>query len=187
MEIKVFSESIDSLKNDVLTLGFFSDERPPRGYCGQLDWRLNGIISTLMAKGRIGGTFMEKVLISPNGRIPSTKILLIGLGDLARLTYDTLYTTGQTMAQTLSDMACDEYVFDIPGTGKCELDVAQMATTMISGFTDGLAARGVPDGNTLPISILGDEDHMAEIILGMHTFKVAAGKGARITIREVVT
>ena len=184
MEINIFSESIDRLKNDVLTLGFFSDERPPRGYCGQLDWRLNGIISTLMAQGRIEGTFLEKVLISPNGRMPLSKVLLIGLGDLARLTYDTLYTTGRTMAQTLSDMACDEYVFDIPGTGKCELDVAQMAAAVVSGFTEGLADNDVRDDDTLSVSILGDEDHMAEIILGMHTFKVAAGKGAHITIRE---
>lgn len=186
MEINVFSEAIDTLKNDVLTLGFFSDERPPRGYCGLVDWRLNGIISTLMAKGRIGGTFMEKVLISSNGRIPPSKVLLIGLGDLVHLTYETLYTAGMTISKTLSDMACREIVFDIPGTGKCELDVSRMATSVMSGVFDCMEDSGMPLDNTLAVSILGDEGYLDEIILGMHKFKVDVGKRAGITIREIM-
>ena len=185
MEINVFSESIDLLTTDVLILGFFSDERPPRGYCGFVDWRLNGVISHLMAQRKIGGTFMEKVLISPNQRIPSSKILLIGLGDLAHLTYEKLYTAGHTISKTLSEIGCDEFTLEIPGIGKCDLDPSRMATTVMSGFFDFLEGNSRPSDSPLAIYVLGEEDHLAEIILGMHKFKVDIKKRATINIREI--
>ena len=46
MKIKISHTSPEALSHDTLILGFFSDERPPKGYCGLVDWRLNGMIST---------------------------------------------------------------------------------------------------------------------------------------------
>jgi hypothetical protein len=43
-------------------LGIFSDEKPPRGICGFIDWRLNGLISHQIKQGKIGGKFAEKVI-----------------------------------------------------------------------------------------------------------------------------
>jgi len=185
MKINVFSESIDVLNYDVLTLGFFSDERPPRGYCGLVDWCLNGMISNLIAKGNIEGAFMEKVLISPNLRIPSSKILLIGLGDMAHLTYEKLYTAGHTISKTLSEIKCDDFAFEIPGIGRCDLDVSKMATTLISGFFNFLAENSRLSDGPVSTYVLGEEDHLAEIILGMHKFKVNVKNGARIDITEI--
>jgi len=185
MKINVFSESIDVLNHDVLTLGFFSDERPPRGYCGLVDWRLNGMISHLIAKGKIEGAFMEKVLVSPNLRIPSSKILLIGLGDLAHLTYEKLYTAGHTISKTLSEIKCDDFAFDIPGVGKCDLDISKMATTLISGYFDFLAGNSKLSDGPVSTCVLGEEDHLAEIVLGMHKFKVDVKERAGIDITEI--
>ena len=184
MKINVFSESVDILNCDILTLGFFSDERPPRGNCGRVDWRLNGLISHLIAKGKIEGAFMEKVLIAPNHRIPSSKILLIGLGDLVHLTYEKLYTAGHTISKTLSEIKSDNFAFDIPGIGKIDLDISKMSRSLISGFFDFLAENSRLSKGPVSTSILVEEDHLSEIILGMRKFKSDFKSRAKIDITK---
>ena len=63
MKITISTASPDALARETLILGFFSDERPPKGYCGLVDWRLNGMISAEIAAGRISGGFLEKVAL----------------------------------------------------------------------------------------------------------------------------
>ena len=171
MKIKVLSGSLDALAYDGLALGFFSDERPPRGYCGLADWRLNGLISKLIVEGRITGAFMEKTLIFSNHRIPSSKIFLIGLGKSTQLTYEKLYTAGSTISQTLSEMECADLVFDIPGSGRCKLEIPGMTVAMVSGAFD-FCDRKQGDV-TSGMIVLSDGNFFDEIVLGMHEFKVS--------------
>jgi hypothetical protein len=184
MKITISSEPIDILNHESLALGFFSDERPPRGYCGYADWRLNGLISRLIAKGKITGTSMERVLIYSNQRIPSAKILLLGLGDSTLLNYEKLYETGYAISQILSDIRCDDFAFDIPGAGRCALEVSKMATAVITGLSDYFSDN--PDKlNMLQICVLGEERFTDEIALGMHEFRVNTKKRSAIEISEV--
>ncbi len=171
MKIKVSSESLDTLTYDNLAFGFFSDERPPRGYCGFADWRLNGLVSTLIVEGRVTGAFMEKVLISSDYRIPSSKIFLVGLGESAQLTYEKLYTAGCTILQTLSEAECADFAFDVPGSDRCNLEVPKMTVAMVSGmFESGKLRQG---GSVSDLVVLGGRDFFDEIVLGMHEFKVS--------------
>jgi len=170
MKIKVSSESLDALTYDSLAFGFFSDERPPRGYCGLVDWRLNGLVSHLIVEGRVTGAFMEKVLISSDRRIPSPKILLMGLGESTQLTYEKLYTAGCTILQTLSGAECTDFAFDIPGSDRCPLEVPKMAVAMVSGvFESGTLRRGRAASD---MAVLSGAEFFDEIVLGMHEFKV---------------
>jgi hypothetical protein len=178
MRIRVSSEPLDALIYDGLVFGFFSDERPPRGYCGLADWRLNGLISKLIVEGRLTGAFMEKVLIFSDQRIPSPKILLLGLGDSTQLTYEKLYTTGHTIMQTLSEVECGHFAFDIPGSGRCDLEVAKMTVAMVSGVFDSADLK--QEEAIFDMTVLSDRGVVDEIVLGMHEFKV--GVKDRITV-----
>lgn len=171
MKIKVSSESLDTLTYDSLAFGFFSDERPPRGYCGLADWRLNGLVSELIAKGRVTGAFMEKVLISSDRRIPSPKIFLMGLGESTQLTYEKLYTAGCAILQTLNEAECTDFVFDIPGSDRCNLEVPKMAVAMVSGIFESGTLN--PESVISDVVVLGGGDFFDEIVLGMHEFKVS--------------
>ncbi|MBW2631380.1 MAG: hypothetical protein JRC90_06400 [Deltaproteobacteria bacterium] len=164
---------MDILTYDSLAFGFFSDERPPRGYCGLADWRLDGLVSKLIVAGRITGAFMEKVLICSDHRIPSPKILLVGLGESTQLTYEKLYAAGHTISQTLDEIECVDFAFDIPGSGRCNLEVPKMAVTVVSGIFDaGNLKQG--DGNvTSDMVVLSNRDFFDEIVLGMHEFKIS--------------
>ena len=64
----------DDLKSEAMSVPFFSDERPPRGALGMVDWRLGGRVSSLLGAGRICGNRGETVLI-PARLVPfSSKI-----------------------------------------------------------------------------------------------------------------
>ncbi|MBW2598653.1 MAG: hypothetical protein JRC60_00805 [Deltaproteobacteria bacterium] len=171
MKIKVLSESLDGLAYDGLALGFFSDERPPRGYCGLADWRLNGLISKLIVEGRITGAFMEKTLVFSNHRTPSSKIFLMGLGESTQLTYEKLYAAGSTISQTLNEIECADLVFDIPCSCRCNLEVPRMTVAMISGVFD-FCDREQKD-ITSDMIVLSDKNFFDEVVLGMHEFKVS--------------
>lgn len=71
MKIKITTASPDALNHDTLILGFFSDERPPRGYCGLVDWRLNGIISTEIARERFRDSFPKNCSTHTRGAFES--------------------------------------------------------------------------------------------------------------------
>lgn len=181
MQIRISTEPPDVLNNEGLVLGFFSDERPPKGYCGLVDWRLNGMISTKIAKGKITGLFMEKVLIAPHQRIPSSKVLLFGLGKSTELTYDTLYTAGYNISHTITKIGCVDFAFDIPAAQRCNLEVPLMTEAMITGCFDFIS-ENIEDLNSVSPCVLGDESCLDEVILGLHKFKVGVKGKGRIDI-----
>ncbi|MDO9527826.1 MAG: M17 family peptidase N-terminal domain-containing protein [Syntrophales bacterium] len=183
MQIRISTKPLDIIKHEGLVLGFFSNERPPRGYCGLIDWRLNGMISTKIANGKITGIFMEKVLIAPHQRIPSSKVLLFGLGEATELTYDTLYMAGYDISHTITKINCVDFAFDIPAIGRCNLEVPLMTEAMITGCFDFLFKNIEKWGSVSPC-ILGDEACIDEIVLGLHKFKVSVKEKVKINILE---
>ena len=63
MQLNLSTENPDLPKHKCLALGIFADEKPPRGICGFVDWRLNGMISSAIKEGRIKGELEEKIVI----------------------------------------------------------------------------------------------------------------------------
>jgi len=185
MVVTVTSESIDNLHHECMVLGFFSDERPPRGLCGFADWRLNGAVSRLMARGRVSGAFLEKVLVCPEHRLPSQRILLMGLGTVKELTYEKLHAAGFAVSETVHGLQCLDPAVDIPGIGRCSLETAQMALAVTSGFFDHAFAHTHGEDASLSVSILGSDDQYDEIVLGLHQFKVSVKSQAHIHINEM--
>ncbi len=104
MQVTLSTESPDVPAHKCLALGIFSDEKPPRGICGFVDWRLNGFISREMKQGRIVGRFGEKVVIPFPGRINSEILLLFGLGALKESNYDRIYTSAYSIIQAVDRM-----------------------------------------------------------------------------------
>jgi hypothetical protein len=171
MRIKISTESLDTLAREGLALGFFSDERPPRGYCGFVDWRLNGMISRELARGRISGTFMEQILISYPQRIGPSKILLWGMGALTELSTDKLHLTGYHMSQIMDGVGCNDFAFSIPAAGRCHLPIPDMTESIIRGCFDFLS-QDIEKWAANRTTILTKEDHLEDVLRGLHNFKV---------------
>jgi hypothetical protein len=174
MKIKISMASPDALSHDTLILGFFSDEKPPKGYCGLVDWRLNGMISTAIARGRLSGDFLEKLLYAFPKRIRVERLLLFGLGPLAELTYDRLYNGGYEMARTASGIRTDDLAIPIPAEGRGPLNLSGMAEALFTGLHDGFA--GVPEEFArLSLEIPAKPDNAREIRAGLDRFLARIG------------
>src|SRR5262249_6798166 len=54
---------LDEVGSEVLAFGVFSDERPPHGTAGLVDWRLSGQVSRLMRQAFVTGKRSEVVML----------------------------------------------------------------------------------------------------------------------------
>jgi hypothetical protein len=174
MKIKISTALPDALNRDTLILGFFSDERPPRGYSGLVDWRLNGMISTEIARGRISGDFLEKLLYAFPKRIRISRLLLLGLGAISELTYDRLYNAGCEMARTVSGIQVDDLALPMPAAGRGPLKLSEMSEALITGLFDGFSCKP-EELPSLRLEIPAKADHAAEVRAGLDLFRQHVG------------
>lgn len=173
MKIEISTASPDTLNRETLILGFLSDERPPRGYCGLVDWRLNGMISTEMAQGRISGDFMEKMLYAFPKRIRSSRILLFGFGPFSELTYDRIYNAGYEIARTVSGIRTDDLALPIPAADR-GLKLSGMVEALITGLFDGFSCKP-EELLSLHLEIPAKAKHTDEIRTGLDLFRQHVG------------
>jgi len=174
MKIRISTASPDALARETLILGFFSDERPPRGYCGLVDWRLNGMISTEIAEGRISGSFLEKIAYAFPARIHAARLLLFGLGAVSDLTYDRLYNAGFEMAKTVNGIGATDLALPMPAAGRGPLQLAGMTEALLTGIFDG-CAREPEKLSTLSLEIPSRPDNKGDIRRGLDLFRKQAG------------
>jgi hypothetical protein len=174
MKIKISTASPDALNRDTLILGFFSDERPPKGYCGLVDWRLNGMISAEIARGRVSGDFLEKLLYAFPKRIRVSRLLLLGMGAISELTYDRIYNSAYEMAQTVSGIQANDLALPIPAAGRGHLILSGMTEALITGLFDGFSCK--PEAlPSLRLEIPAKADQINEINVGLDLFRKHVG------------
>jgi len=183
IQIRISTEPPDALDCENLVLGLFSDERPPRGYCGLIDWRLNGMISKELAGGRITGSLMEKVLIAPNRRTLSSKVLLWGFGNSTELTYDILYNAGYNISQTIVKIGSFDFAFNVPTAGSRNLSVSLMTEAMVTGGFDFFSTN-IEKSGPFSLCVLSDESSLDEIVLGLYKVKIDVKDRIRFDILD---
>ncbi|MBN1364287.1 MAG: hypothetical protein JW976_05715 [Syntrophaceae bacterium] len=140
MQISISTESPDLPKHKCLALGIFADEKPPRGVCGFIDWRLNGLISRGIKKEIIFGRFEEKVVIPFLPRIGSEILLLFGLGKVSDISYDKIYNAAYLVTKTVDKMALDSFAFDLYGERRLGLVTSNIVEAIITGIFDFLSS-----------------------------------------------
>ena len=174
MKITISTASPDALSRETLILGFFSDERPPKGYCGLVDWRLNGRISTEIASGRISGSFLEKVACSFPGRIRVSRLLLIGMGALTELTDDRLYNAGFEIARTVNGIGATDLALPVPAAGRDPLKLPGMTEALVTGIFDGYGEK--PERRSaLDLEIPVQAGQEFAVLKGLEQFRKRAG------------
>jgi Cytosol aminopeptidase family, N-terminal domain len=170
MQINLSTEAPDLLERKCLVLGVFSDERPPRGICGFIDWRLNGFISREIKQGRIIGELMEKVAIPFPQRIGSKILILFGLGNLSDINYDRIYSAAYSIAGVVDGMLIRDYAFDLPGENRSGLTSAGIVEAMITGFFDYLS-NDVDKLANMSSCIVTSPSNVKDVSLGIKNFK----------------
>jgi hypothetical protein len=170
MQVILSTESPDLPHHKCLALGIFSDERPPRGICGFIDWRLNGFISREIKQGRINGDFMEKVVIPFPKRIGSEILLLFGLGPLTEFNYDRVYASAFHIIAAVDRMLIKDFAFDLVGENRGPLETAGIVEAMVTGYFDYLS-EDITKLTDMTCCIVTSCDHVKEVSQGIQRFK----------------
>ena len=169
MQIDLSTHPPDRQRHRCLVVGFFSDEKPPRGICGFLDWRLNGLISREIFLKHITGDFKEKVAIPYPDRLDSELLVLFGMGHIADLSYSRIYDAAYDIAHTVDKMKVWDFAFDLPGEGRSGLATAGVLEAMITGYFDFFAE----DVNKLSIvktCLVTSSEKLSDVAQGIRQF-----------------
>lgn len=169
MKLRLTTHPPDREEHNCLVLGFFSDERPPRGYCGLVDWRLNGMISREISCAHIGGDFQEKVAIPKPARLNTQLIILFGCGSVASLSYNVIYDAAYEMANTVDALKFSDFSFDLPGEGRTILATSGMFEAMVAGFFDFFSGD-VSKLGAMNICLVTAKERLPEIADGISQF-----------------
>ncbi len=139
MKIHLTTEPPDVPKHKCLVLGIFADEKPPRGICGFIDWRLNGLISREIKRGKISGEFAEKAIIPFPQRIGAEYLLFFGMGKLTKFNTERIHNAAYQLVAAVDGLLITDFAFELPGENRISLDTAGIAEAMVTGFFDYLS------------------------------------------------
>ena len=170
MQIHLSTEPPDLPKHKCLALSIFSDEKPPRGICGFIDWRLNGLISHQIKQGKIGGKFGEKVIIPFPQAYWGGILILFGLGSRTTANYDKIQTAAYQVISAVDAMLLNNFAFDLPGENRISVDTADIAQAMVTGFFDYLSKDKEKLSKMTPCMITST-GHLKEVSIGIKNFQ----------------
>lgn len=100
---------------ELVTAGFFADERPLRGAAGRADWRLCGLVSDLLASGHLRGRPGEALLVPSFGTLQAPRVLLMGLGERAGFDVSRVYAATRALVARAFQLGVRELALAPPG------------------------------------------------------------------------
>lgn len=89
MKVNVISGDIFANHSDAVVVGLFEGAAAPEGAAAS-DAALKGLITQLMAQGEIKGKLCETTMLHTMDKLPSPRVLVLGLGKPGELTPDRL-------------------------------------------------------------------------------------------------
>ena len=133
---------LDLAGTEVLVAALASDERPPRGVAGLVDWRLAGRISALLKSGFATGAVAEVLLIPGKPKLPFDKILLLGIGQKKEFGEAVFRVVVDKILFTLEGLRARTAVVQLPGRHIGAI-AAERAAEMLLEAADGRAEHDV--------------------------------------------
>jgi hypothetical protein len=170
MKLHLSTEPPDVPKHKCLALGLFADEKPPRGICGFIDWRLNGLISREIKLGKISGEFAEKAIFAFPQRVGVEHLLLFGMGKIARFNQEKIHEAAYQLIATVDGMLMSEFAFELPGENRISMDTADIAEAMVTGFFNYLSKD---EGKLAKMTscLITSPSHVKDVSAGIKNFK----------------
>jgi hypothetical protein len=105
----------DASEAAVACVFVFEDQRPPRGACGLVDWRLCGRLSQWLLSGKLTGRRGERLLAPLGGRLPWPRLLVLGAGTQTSFDENVYRSCLRDALVTLQGIGAPRYVLALPG------------------------------------------------------------------------
>lgn len=188
MDIIVSNDKVDLHECEALVCGFFEDERPLRGSCGWVDWRLNGRISHFLKEKKITGKWEEVILIPTQGRIQSPFLLLFGLGKVRDYSYLRVREIVPFLLRPIKRLSVSKVCFSLPYHEDYHVDCGKLIEVLLEGIADCLELESFASDRewikNLNLFFGEGEEHFSEILFGVKTAKLILKD--RLSIRILV-
>ena len=141
MGVKVILQDIKKLETGALIVGFFEDIRPLKGLAGELDWLLCSSLSSLIIKNKLCGALGELALLTSRGKVPASKIFMLGLGPLGSVSPETLQKAAQSAAAAAVGAGVTSAALEYFTTP--ELSTEAAVSALRQGLADGSRGRSI--------------------------------------------
>jgi len=186
MDIILSAEKADVQACDVFVTGFFGDERPLKGSCGWIDWRLNGRLSRFLIEGKLTGDWKEVTLIPSRGRVTPPIILLLGLGKVKEYSYLRLREICPYLLEVLKRLKASNVCLSLPHEESYNVDCGKLAEVIIEGIADCLDLDRYRSDEEwikgLRLFFAEGAEHFSEILLGVQTARSILEDRLEITV-----
>lgn len=123
---------LDLLGTEVLVATLTSDERPPQGVAGLVDFRLAGQLSRLLQSGFATGENGEVLLLPGKPKLPFDKILLFGIGGRDAFDEAAFQRAVEKILSTLEGLRARTAVVELPGRHFSALPPERAASVLLA-------------------------------------------------------
>ncbi len=155
MEIKTIIGDITKIKADAIMVNFFEGMESPDGDIAAMDKALDGAIAQLISQGEIKGKLNEITLVHSLGKLPTARVVVVGLGKQAELSTNKIRGAVAETCRWLRQKSVATIATTAQGAG-------------INGISFEDAAQAVAEGALLGLysfrkHITREEDKLGEI------------------------
>ncbi len=138
MDIKVEKGDLAQHPAKAVIVNLFEEVKKPGGGTGAVDRALDGAISQLIADGEIKGKKSELTLIHTLGKLPTPRVLVVGLGKQKEFGLDTIRDVTGTALRRLRNVGAATVATIIHGGGIAGLEPEACAQAIAEGAVMGL-------------------------------------------------
>jgi hypothetical protein len=110
--------TLDSLREELAVLPFFSDERPLGALAGLCDWRLCGRLSRLVLSRRLRSDFATLTMTPAGARLPFERLLFAGLGSSDSFSHDRFELICHRIAASVTSLRVRTIAVTLPGSSR---------------------------------------------------------------------
>lgn len=124
----------------VIIVSFFEEGKKPEGATASVDNALGGVISDLVRQKEIKGKLNEITLIHSLGKLPSAKVVVVGLGKKTELTLDRIRGAAAETCRWLRGKGVADIAIVALGAGINDISLPDAVQAVTEGVYLGLYA-----------------------------------------------
>jgi leucyl aminopeptidase len=137
-KVNVVAGDVTSHKTSAVVVNLFQGVTVPGGATGAVDAALEGAISSLIADGEVKGKLGELTLVHTLGRIPASRVVVVGLGKSHDFDAGVARRVSGDVARFLRRKGVSEFATIAHGAGIGGLDAGASAQAIAEGTLLGL-------------------------------------------------
>jgi len=138
MEIKIVSDAIQNVADEMIVVNLFEGMQTPGGATAAVDRALGGVISEAIAAGDLRGKKGEVAVFYSHGMIPARRVLVVGLGPQDRFSTEAVHWAAAAAARKARDLGVRSFSSLVHGAGAGGLPLEAAAQAVVEGTLLGL-------------------------------------------------